>query len=119
MFGRWRQRSVLNETRRQEFLWAVGGEDLLRETLVPRIGKQIEETYGVQLTEKEVRSLAKLLGGSVVHDWAKAGPETEGRTPEQFVEERIARLVQSLEKLMTGLARSRRRRDKGPASPQS
>jgi hypothetical protein len=116
MFGRWRQRNALNETRRREFLWAVGGDEGLTETLIRGVGEQIEQTYGVHLTERELGTFVKFLGPSLPGKWAKAGADTEGRTPEQFVEEQTAQFVRELEQPLRRLARARRGSDGGPAS---
>ena len=93
MFEQRRLRKAAEEARRQEFLAGVGGIELLQHALMPRLQDGLFGSLGSEVPRKILQDHAKRLAEGTREGWIAAGAETEGRTPQEFVDERLAEFL--------------------------
>jgi hypothetical protein len=92
MWVRRQQEKARKAARRGEFLAAVGGLDILTDSLIARLDEEFGELdMSRQLTKRTARAIAD----QITTLWIEAGERTVERTPDQFVGEQFAALVEA------------------------
>jgi hypothetical protein len=82
-----KQQKAQAAARRDEFLAAVGGLDLLAHTIAPQLEHRAgaEGAATAKIFQRQARQLAEMLLGR----WVAGDAETDGRTPQEFVDEQL------------------------------
>lgn len=97
MWEKRRQQKAQAAARRDEFLAAVGGLDLLAHTIAPQLERQAgaEGVATTKIFQRQARQLAEMLLGR----WVAGDAESEGRTPQEFVDEQLSAFLAKVDSL--------------------
>jgi hypothetical protein len=76
--------------RRSTFFAAVGGRELLADSLMTRLNDEFSELH---MSTNLAARTAQAIADQLAKWWGEGGDTTDGRTPQQFVDEQFRAFV--------------------------